>query len=63
VPGRVGWLAQPGDAEDLAARILEALDAPLPPDAVTTAESLDWTRVAEKTLAVFERALRGSGRA
>lgn len=62
VPGRVGWLARPGDPEDLARAILEALDAPVPPGVAAAADALDWSRVAARTLAVFEDALEPARR-
>jgi len=58
-PGRSGWLALAGDPADLAARLLEALDAPLPPGAAAIADAHDWSRVAEQHLEIYERALRG----
>ncbi len=60
-PGENGWLARPGDPEDLAKRVLEALSEP--PDsaidrgAAATAERLDWQHVTRAYLSVFERAL------
>jgi len=59
-PGRVGWLARPGDPEDLARSVCDALASPVPPDAAAAADALDWTRVADRTLAIFERAAGGA---
>jgi glycosyltransferase involved in cell wall biosynthesis len=58
-PGRNGWLALAGDPAALAAALLAALDAPLPPDAAATADAHDWSRVAERHLEIYEGALRG----
>jgi glycosyltransferase involved in cell wall biosynthesis len=62
VHGRNGWLALAGDPADLAAKLLLALDAPLPPGVAESADALDWARVAERHVAVYERALRGAQR-
>jgi len=56
--GRNGWLSVAGDPEDLAAKILAALDAPVPTRVGAVADSLDWSRVAERTIAIYERALK-----
>jgi glycosyltransferase involved in cell wall biosynthesis len=61
-PGTNGWLARPGDAEDLARAIQRALDAPVPPGARKTATAHDWRVVAERHLAIYESALRGTDR-
>jgi glycosyltransferase involved in cell wall biosynthesis len=49
--GRNGWLAEPGSAGDLAAKIVAALETerrhPIDAAADETAESLDWARIAE----------------
>ncbi len=58
--GRNGWLAVAGDPEDLAAKIVAALDAPVPARVGAVADSLDWARVAERTIAIYERALARS---
>jgi glycosyltransferase involved in cell wall biosynthesis len=58
VPGYNGWLARPGDPGDLAATILRALEAPVPPGAQKTADAHDWSVVAERHLAIYEGALR-----
>jgi glycosyltransferase involved in cell wall biosynthesis len=58
-PGESGWLALAGDPAALAAALLEALDAPLPPAAAATADAHDWARVAERHLEIYEGALRG----
>ena len=59
--GRNAWLAAPGDPADLARRIQAALeeraDSPLLLRAAATAETLDWSRVAENYLGVFEEVL------
>lgn len=64
--GENGWLAAPGDPDALAERLLAALDDPpgsaLRREALRCVEALDWSRVAERTLAHFEGALsRGAG--
>ena len=58
-PGRNGWLALAGDPAALAAALLEALDAPLPPAAAATADAHDWANIAEQHLEIYEGALRG----
>jgi phosphatidyl-myo-inositol dimannoside synthase len=58
-PGRNGWLALAGDPADLAARLLDALDAPLPPGVSASADAHDWARVAEQHVEIYARALRG----
>ena len=59
--GRNAWLAAPGDPADLARAIQAALeekaDSPLLLRAAATAETLDWSRVAENYLGVFEEVL------
>ncbi len=57
-PGHNGWLALAGDPDDLAARLLEALAAPLPHGVDATADAHDWARVAEQHLEIYEDALR-----
>jgi len=57
-PGRNGWLAIAGDSHALAAALLAALDAPLPPGAAATADAHDWARVAEEHFEIYEGALR-----
>jgi glycosyltransferase involved in cell wall biosynthesis len=58
-PGRNGWLAAPGDADDLAGCVLAALAEPRPSaidDAARrSAEALDWHRVADAYADVFRR--------
>jgi glycosyltransferase involved in cell wall biosynthesis len=55
--GENGWLAPPGDPQALAARLLAALEepagSPLLLRARRSADALDWSRVAERTLALF----------
>jgi len=55
--GENAWLARPGDPEELADRILAALEVSDPHalmrHARRTAEGLDWSAVAERYLAVF----------
>jgi glycosyltransferase involved in cell wall biosynthesis len=58
-PGRNGWLALANDPAALAAALLEALVAPLPPGVAATADAHDWARVAEEHLEIYEGALRG----
>ncbi len=58
-PGRNGWLALAGDPDDLAAVLLDALAAPVPPGAAETADAHDWARVAEQHLEIYQRALHG----
>jgi len=57
--GENGWLAEPGDAEDLARRILEALAEPRPSPvdaaALRSADALDWSRVALAYHETFRR--------
>ncbi len=59
--GENGWLARPGDPEDLAAKILLALaepaGSPLLRKSRETADSLDWSRVARRYAEAFARAL------
>lgn len=57
VHGRNGWLALAGDPTDLAAKVLLALDSPVPPGVAESADALDWARVAERHVAIYERAL------
>lgn len=64
-----GWLARPGDVDDLAAKILIALEAGADANASTgssvraaaarSADALDWSRVAARYLEIFEGALAG----
>ncbi|MGH0029449.1 MAG: glycosyltransferase [Myxococcota bacterium] len=53
-----GWLARPGDAQDLATRVQEALALPRPSaldaQAAETASELDWSRVALAYRSLFE---------
>jgi hypothetical protein len=58
-PGSDGWLARAGDADALADTIQRALDAPVPPSARKTATAHDWNGVAERHLAIYERAASG----
>lgn len=57
--GENGWLAAPGDAEDLARCLADALATPRPCPidraAAETARSLDWRRVAQTYDAAFRR--------
>jgi glycosyltransferase involved in cell wall biosynthesis len=57
--GENGWLAAPGDAEDLARCLVDALATPRPCPidraAAETARSLDWRRVAQAYDATFRR--------
>ena len=59
--GHNAWLASPGDPADLARRIQAALeeraDSPLLRRAAASAEDLDWSRVAENYLSIFDQAL------
>jgi glycosyltransferase involved in cell wall biosynthesis len=59
--GENGWLARPGDPEDLAAKILLALaepeGSPLLRHSRETADGLDWSRVAERYAQAFASAL------
>ena len=62
VDGRNGWLAAPGDAADLAAKLTAALtssDEAIQSNARQTARRLDWSCVAERYLAHFEYASAG----
>lgn len=58
-PGHNGWLALANDPADLAAVLLDALDAPLPPGVAETADAHDWARVAEQHIEIYQRALHG----
>ncbi len=57
--GENGWLCRDRDPEDLAEKILSALDDPhdsrMPSSARETARRFDWPRVAERYAEVFER--------
>jgi glycosyltransferase involved in cell wall biosynthesis len=57
--GENGWLCRDRDPEDLAEKILCALDDPrdsrVPHSARETARRFDWPRVAERYAEVFER--------
>ena len=64
VPGRTGWLARPGDEQDLAARIAEAISlgtdrtqdygAAIRKAAIARASDHDVYRIAHQTLAAYE---------
>ena len=53
-----GWLCKPKDPEDLAEKLLQALQDPSPSpierEALATAEELDWSRIAERYQACFD---------
>lgn len=55
--GENGWLCEPRDADDLARRLLVALadpeDSPIPVAARRTADTLDWSAVAERYARTF----------
>jgi glycosyltransferase involved in cell wall biosynthesis len=59
-PGHNGWLALASDPAGLAAVLLDALAAPVPPGVAETADAHDWARVAEQHLEIYEEALRGA---
>jgi len=64
IDGRNGWLARPGDPEDLACKLRQALcaqDSRVAQQARRTARDLDWGRVAENYLRHFESVLRRRG--
>ena len=56
--GENGWLCREKDPDDLAAKLLDALDSKSRPligvRAVETASDYDWTRVGEHYLRVLE---------
>jgi glycosyltransferase involved in cell wall biosynthesis len=57
--GENGWLCRERDADDLAAKLLLALDADrrsLAARALETAQRHDWSRVAERYFTLFEKA-------
>ncbi len=63
--GRNGWLFRENDPEDLAQKVIVALDDPEESDiaegALQTARQFDWDRVAENYISVFERVLSVKG--
>jgi glycosyltransferase involved in cell wall biosynthesis len=64
--GENGWLCREKDPEDLALKILTALDDPatsgIPGRGLETANRFDWSEVAARYVEVFERLRRGGER-
>lgn len=58
--GGIGWGVDPTDADALAAAMVDAHHRPVPPAEVRAhAESMSWAHIAQRYLAIYDRAVRG----